>query len=74
MPGDDVFHWIVLDGTVELSEVAAQSDDNTCDELVELYGAHGDVHPNWEEFRTAMVDDRRLVIRLTPHHAYGMWS
>ena len=74
VPGDDVFHWLVLDGSVDLSEVASDPSDAVCDELVDLYGAHGDVHPNWEEFRSAMVADQRLVLRFTPHHAYGMWS
>ena len=28
-------------------------------------------HPDWAEFRQAMVDQRRLVATLTATHAYG---
>ena len=31
-------------------------------------------HPNWDEFRNAMVTDRRLAVRLRPERAYGMVS
>ena len=29
-------------------------------------------HPDWDEYRQAMVADHRLLARLTPTHAYGM--
>ena len=29
-------------------------------------------HPNWDEYRLAMVNDRRTMVRLTPTHVYGM--
>jgi hypothetical protein len=29
-------------------------------------------HPDWDEYRQAMVDDRRLLLTITPTHAYGM--
>ena len=28
-------------------------------------------HPDWGEYRRAMVDERRLLLRLGPTHAYG---
>jgi hypothetical protein len=28
-------------------------------------------HPNWEEYRAAMVEDRRLVVRLELIRTYG---
>jgi len=43
------------------------------DELVELYRSLSGEHPNWDEYRAAMVRDRRLVVRLHPERAYGMW-
>ena len=28
--------------------------------------------PDWDDYRRAMVDDRRLIVRLRPERAYGM--
>jgi PPOX class probable F420-dependent enzyme len=73
VPGDSFWAYVVLDGTVELSPVAAAPDDPTVEELVELYRLiNGREHPDWAEYREAMVADRRLVARLHPTHAYGV--
>jgi PPOX class probable F420-dependent enzyme len=72
--GDDFWHYLVLEGDAELSAVAAAPDDGTVDELVEQYRGMRGEHPDWDEFRAAMVKDRRLVLRLRPTRAYGMWS
>jgi hypothetical protein len=29
-------------------------------------------HPDWDDYRRAMVDDQRVVLTLRPTHAYGM--
>jgi PPOX class probable F420-dependent enzyme len=71
---DDFWAYAVLEGDVQLSPVAAAVDDATVDELVELYRALAGEHSNWDEYRQAMVDDRRVVVRLHPTHAYGMLS
>ena len=63
----------MIEGAVELSPVAADPGDATVDELVELYRSLSGEHPNWDEYRAAMVRDRRLVVRLHPERAYGMW-
>jgi hypothetical protein len=42
------------------------------DELVAYYQGSFGEHPNWDEYRQAMVDDGRLIVRLHPQHAYGM--
>jgi PPOX class probable F420-dependent enzyme len=69
---DDFWRWVVIDGEATLSAVAAKPDDAAADELVELYRALSGEHENWDEYRRAMVDDQRLVIRLSPSHAYGI--
>ncbi|MCU1354433.1 MAG: putative pyridoxine/pyridoxamine 5-phosphate oxidase, partial [Acidimicrobiales bacterium] len=51
---------------------AADPNDATVDELVELYRAMNGEHEDWDDYRTAMVADRRRVLRLHPTHAYGM--
>ena len=71
--GDNPWAYVVLDGDVDLSPVAADPADATVDELVEQYKAVGGEHDNWDEFRQAMVTDKRLLARLRLTHAYGMW-
>lgn len=75
VPGESFWSYVVLDGTAELSPVASTPDDETVDELVELYRAiSGRDHPDWTEYREAMVSERRMVARLSPTHAYGSVS
>ena len=62
----------MIEADVELSEVATAPDDAAVDELVEHYRAVAGEHDDWDDYRAAMVKDRRVVVRLTPTHAYGM--
>ena len=64
--------YAVLEGTVELSPVAAARDDDTVEELIRLYRDANGEHPDWADYRRAMVDDHRLVARLVVEHAYGL--
>ena len=66
---DDFWSYVVLDGDADLSPVAAAPDDVTVDELVEMYQGE---HPDWDEYRAAMVADSRVVLSIRPTHAYGM--
>jgi PPOX class probable F420-dependent enzyme len=69
---DDFWAYVVLEGDADLTPVAADPGDATVEELVGLYRAVQGEHPDWDDFRRAMVADRRLVVRLRPTHAYGM--
>jgi PPOX class probable F420-dependent enzyme len=68
---DDGWSYTVVEGIAELTPVAASPDDATVDELVAVYRAIGGEHPDWAEYRQAMVDDGRLVITLPITRAYG---
>ncbi len=70
--GDNFWSWAVIEGEAELSPVAADPHDATVDALVEYYRISSGEHPDWEEYRAAMVADRRLVITLRPERAYGL--
>ena len=70
--GGDFWSYVVLDGTAELTPVAADPADETVDELVALYRTVAGEHPDWGEFRRDMVADGRLTVRLHFDHAYGM--
>ena len=69
---DDFWSYVVLEGPAELSPVAADPGDAVVDELVEYYRALRGEHPDWDEYRQAQVDQRRVVLRLRPDHAYGI--
>ena len=69
---DDFYAYVVLEADAELSAVAASTDDAAVDELVELYSGLAGEHSDWDEYRRAMVADRRLVVHITPTRAYGM--
>jgi len=69
---DDFWSYAVLEGDAELTAVAADPGDATVDELVAYYRALNGEHPDWDDYRAAMVADQRLVLRLRPSHVYGM--
>ena len=69
---EDFWSYVVIEGDADVTPTAEAADDATVDELVELYRSLQGEHPDWDEYRQAMVADRRLVIRLHPTHAYGM--
>ena len=70
--GDSFYQYVVLEGTVELSPVAADPHDATVDQLVAYYQAGNGEHPDWEDYRTTMVADKRLILAFRPERAYGM--
>jgi PPOX class probable F420-dependent enzyme len=70
----DFWSWVVVEGDAELTPTAADPHDATVDELVEYYRGISGEHPDWAEYRAAMVAERRLVVRLRPVHAYGQLS
>jgi PPOX class probable F420-dependent enzyme len=68
----DFWSYVVVEGTAELSPVAADPQDAAVAELIDLYRAVQGEHPDWDDYRAAMVRDRRLVVRLPAGRAYGL--
>jgi PPOX class probable F420-dependent enzyme len=65
--------YVVAEGTAELTPVAADPHDAVVDELVEHFRAvRGSDHPDWDEFRRAMVSEKRLLVRLPVDRTYGL--
>jgi PPOX class probable F420-dependent enzyme len=69
--GPTFWGYAVLEGDASLSEPVASPDDAAADELVEIYRAISGEHDDWDDYRAAMVRERRVVVRLTPTRAYG---
>lgn len=67
----DFWTYVVAEGTAELTPVAADPHDATVAELVEVYRALSGEHSDWDDYRQAMVRDRRLVIRLRVDRLIG---
>lgn len=67
----DRWAYTVAEGTAELTPVARDPHDETVEELIRLYREVLGEHPDWDEYRAAMVRDRRLVVRLRVERAYG---
>jgi PPOX class probable F420-dependent enzyme len=67
----DFWTWVAVEGTAELTPVAADPHDATVEELITYFRAINGEHENWDEYRAAMVADRRLVLRFRPERSYG---
>ncbi|MFP5371412.1 MAG: PPOX class F420-dependent oxidoreductase [Actinomycetes bacterium] len=67
----DFWTWVAVEGTAELTPVAGDPRDDTVEELITYYRGINGEHENWDEYRAAMVADRRLVVRFRPEHTYG---
>jgi PPOX class probable F420-dependent enzyme len=68
----DGWSYAVVESTAQLGAVAQAPDDGAVDDLVDLYRTVAGEHPDWLEFRTAMVTERRLVLRLPVERLYGL--
>ncbi|MFD2417819.1 PPOX class F420-dependent oxidoreductase [Amycolatopsis pigmentata] len=69
---EDGWSYAVAEGTAELSAVAGDPHDDAVEELVELYRKIRGEHPDWADYRAAMVADRRLVLRLHVERIIGV--
>lgn len=70
----DFWSYAVAEGLADLSPVAADPQDQTVEDLVALYRDIQGEHPDWQEYRQAMVDDQRVLLRLAVSRVYGMAS
>jgi hypothetical protein len=62
----------VIEAVAELSPVAADPQDTTVEALIRYYEAASGAHPDWNEYRAAMIADKRLALTLRPERAYGI--
>ncbi|WP_033290015.1 PPOX class F420-dependent oxidoreductase [Amycolatopsis jejuensis] len=64
--------YAVAEGRAVLSPVAESVDDAAVEALVDLYRTVAGEHPDWTEFREAMVKDRRLLLTVEIDRVYGL--
>ena len=53
--------WVQVDGTAEVVDLP-----DALDGLCEYFRVISGEHPDWDEYRTAMVDQGKCLIRLIP--------
>jgi PPOX class probable F420-dependent enzyme len=53
--------WVQIDGTAEVLDLPA-----ALEPLVDYYRAISGEHPDWDEYRQAMTDQGKSLIRITP--------
>jgi PPOX class probable F420-dependent enzyme len=56
--------WIYVDGDVTIVELP-----DAMDGLVDYYRSVSGEHPDWDDYRAAMVRDQRVLLKLTPTRA-----
>ena len=69
---EDGWSYAVAEGDAILSPPAASPVDDTVESLIVLYRNVLGEHPDWDDYRQAMVTDRRVLLRLPINHLYGM--
>jgi PPOX class probable F420-dependent enzyme len=69
---DDGWSYAVAEGDAALSPPAADPGDETVESLITLYRNVAGEHPDWDDYRRAMVSDRRVLLRMPISHLYGM--
>ncbi len=69
---DDGWAYAVAEGHAVLTPPAAAPDDDTVEALITLYRNIAGEHPDWDDYRRAMVEDRRVLLTLPISHLYGM--
>lgn len=68
----DGWSYAVAEAVAELSPVAADPHDDTVTELIDIYRAVQGEHPDWDDYRRAMVAERRIALHLRIERVYGM--
>ncbi|WP_072805518.1 PPOX class F420-dependent oxidoreductase [Rhodococcoides yunnanense] len=63
--------YAVAEGSARLSEVATEPDDDAVEQLISLYRKVQGEHPDWDDYRAAMVRDKRLVLYVDVEKFYG---
>jgi PPOX class probable F420-dependent enzyme len=56
--------WIQISGTAEIVELP-----DAMEPLIDYYRRTAGEHPDWDEYRAAMVQQRRVLLRITPTSA-----
>lgn len=64
--------YVVAEARADVLPVAKDPDDASVEELIDLYRAAQGEHPDWDDYRRAMVEDQRIPLHLHVEKVYGL--
>jgi PPOX class probable F420-dependent enzyme len=67
----DSWAWATAEGTVTLTGPGTDPHGPEVDALVDYYRLAAGEHPDWDEYRSVMVSDRRVLMTMEVDHVYG---
>ncbi|RSN57719.1 MULTISPECIES: PPOX class F420-dependent oxidoreductase [Actinomadura] len=63
--------WATAEGPVTLTGPGTDPDGPEVDALVDYYRRAAGEHPDWAEYRSVMVSDRRVLMTMAVDRVYG---
>jgi PPOX class probable F420-dependent enzyme len=67
----DGWAWATAEGSVTLTGPGTDPQGPEVEALVDYYRRAAGEHPDWAEYRSVMVSDRRVLMALTISRVYG---
>ena len=67
----DGWAWATAEGPVTLAGPGTDPHGPEVEALVDYYRSAAGEHPDWDEYRSVMVSDRRVLMKLTVGRVYG---
>ncbi|QEU90601.1 PPOX class F420-dependent oxidoreductase [Streptomyces kanamyceticus] len=69
--GPDGREWATAEGVATLTGPSEDPRGPEVEALVDYYRLAAGEHPDWDEYRSVMVADRRVLMVMTVDHVYG---
>lgn len=67
----DGWAWVTVEGTATLTGPGTDPHGVEVQALVDYYRRASGEHPDWDEYRSVMVSDRRVLMTMTVDKVYG---
>jgi PPOX class probable F420-dependent enzyme len=67
----DGWAWATAEGSVTLTGPGTDRNGPQVEALVKYYRQAAGEHPDWDEYRSVMVSDRRVLMAMTVDRVYG---
>ena len=67
----DGWAWATAEGPVTLTGPGTDPHGPEVEALVDYYRSAAGEHPDWDEYRSVMVSDRRVLMTMSVDHVYG---
>ncbi|GAB7038654.1 MULTISPECIES: PPOX class F420-dependent oxidoreductase [Catenuloplanes] len=67
----DGWSWVTAEGTATLTGPGTDPDGPEVAALIDYYRKAAGEHPDWDDYKRAMVADRRVLLTITVDRVYG---